>query len=74
MFLIIGIVVLFGMVFGGFVFIGGVFGFVLEVIFYEMLIIGGVVVGVLIIGNLGKELKGLGVGLMKVFKGFKYKK
>jgi chemotaxis protein MotA len=39
-----------------------------------MLIIGGAALGALIIGNSGKELKALGGGLAKVFKGPKYKK
>ena len=74
MFPIIGIVVLLVMVFGGFAFTGGALGPVLEAIPHEMLIIGGAAAGALIIGNSGKELKGLGGGLMKVFKGPKYKK
>jgi chemotaxis protein MotA len=74
MFPVIGIVVLLVMVFGGFAFTGGALGPVLEAIPHEMLIIGGAAAGALIIGNSGKELKGLGGGLGKVFKGPKYKK
>ena len=74
MFPVIGIVVLLVMVFGGFAFTGGALGPVLEAIPHEMLIIGGAAAGALIIGNSGKELKGLGAGLGKVFKGPKYKK
>ena len=62
------------MVFGGFVFTGGASGPVLEAIPHEMLIIGGAAVGALIIGNSMKELKALGGGFSKVFKGPKYKK
>jgi chemotaxis protein MotA len=62
------------MVFGGFAFTGGALGPVMEAIPHEMLIIGGAAAGALIIGNSGKELKGLGAGLGKVFKGPKYKK
>ncbi|HXH16934.1 MAG TPA: flagellar motor stator protein MotA [Sphingomonas sp.] len=74
MFPVIGIVVLLVMVFGGFAFTGGALGPVMEAIPHEMLIIGGAAAGALIIGNSGKELKGLGTGLGKVFKGPKYKK
>ena len=74
MYPIIGLVVLLTMVFGGFAFTGGALGPVMEAIPHEMLIIGGAAVGALIIGNSMKELKGLGGGLMKVFKGPKYKK
>ena len=74
MFPIVGLVVLIVLVFGGFAFTGGNLGPVLEAMPHEMLIIGGAAVGSLIIGNSGKDLKALGGGLMKVFKGPKYKK
>jgi chemotaxis protein MotA len=74
MFPIIGLVVLLVMVFGGFVITGGAIGPVAEAIPHEMLIIGGAAAGALIIGNSMKELKALGTGLGKVFKGPKYKK
>ena len=41
---------------------------------HEMLIIGGAAVGAVVAGNSMKELKSLGGGLMKIFKGPKYKK
>ena len=41
---------------------------------HEMIIIGGAAVGALIIGNSGSDLKALGGGLGKVFKGPQYKK
>ncbi len=62
------------MIFGGFAITGGALGPVMEAIPHEMLIIGGAAVGALIIGNSGKELKALGSGLSKAFKGPKYKK
>jgi chemotaxis protein MotA len=71
---IVGIVILIAMVFGGFAFTGGNLGPVMEALPHEMLIIGGAGIGSLIIGNSGKELKALGVGLGKVFKGPQYKK
>ena len=74
MFAAIGLVVLIGMVFGGFAFTGGDLGPVLESIPHEMIIIGGAAVGALLAGNSMKELKQFGGGFAKVFKGPKYKK
>lgn len=74
MFPAIGLVILLGMVFGGFAITGGKLGPVFEAIPHEMLIIGGAAVGALVIGNSGKELKALGGAMGKIFKGPKYKK
>ena len=74
MFPVIGIVVLILLVFGGFALTGGNLGPVMHALPHEMLIIGGAAVGSLIIGNSGQELKALGAGLGKVFKGPQYKK
>ncbi len=71
---IIGIIVLLVMVFGGFAFTGGNLGPVMHALPHEMLIIGGAGIGALIIGNSVRELKALGGGLGKVFKGPKYVK
>ncbi|MBO9695697.1 MAG: flagellar motor stator protein MotA [Sphingopyxis sp.] len=74
MFPVVGIVVLILLVFGGFALTGGNLGPVLHALPHEMLIIGGAAVGSLIIGNSGSELKALGGGLAKVFKGPQYRK
>ena len=74
MFPVIGIVVLLLLVFGGFALTGGNLGPVMHALPHEMLIIGGAAVGSLIIGNSGADLKALGGGLAKVFKGPQYKK
>jgi len=74
MFAAIGLVVLLLMVFGGFAITGGHLEPVLHAVPHEMLIIGGAAVGAIIAGNSMKELKQLGGGLGKVFKGPKYKK
>lgn len=74
MFPAIGLVVLLVMVFGGFVFTGGALGPVLHALPHEMIIIGGAAAGALIIGNSGKQLKALGGGLGKAFKGPTYTK
>lgn len=69
MFAIIGIVILIVMVFGGFVITGGALGPVLHALPHEMLIIGGAAAGALVAGNSAHELRALGSGLGKVFKG-----
>ncbi|WP_404482521.1 flagellar motor stator protein MotA [Novosphingobium sp. BL-52-GroH] len=74
MFAIIGVVILLVMVFGGFAITGGALGPVLEAIPHEMLIIGGAAIGAIVTGNSMHELKGLGGGMMKVFKGPKHNK
>ena len=74
MFPIIGIIVLLVMVFGGFALTGGNLGPVMHALPHEMLIIGGAGIASLIIGNSGAELKALGGGLAKVFKGPKFAK
>jgi len=74
MFAAIGLVVLLVMVFGGFAFTGGALGPVMEAIPHEMIIIGGAAVGAIVAGNSMKELKQLGGGFGKIFKGPKYGK
>lgn len=74
MFAIIGLVILLVMVFGGFAITGGALGPVMEAIPHEMLIIGGAAVGAVVAGNSMHELKGLGAGLKKVFKGPRHTK
>ena len=74
MFAAIGMVILLVMVFGGFIISGGSIGVILHALPIEMLVIGGAAVGATITGNSGADLKALGGGLAKVFKGPKYKK
>ena len=72
MFAAIGIVVLLVMVFGGFVLAGGALGPIIAALPLEMMIIGGAAAGAVLIGNSMHEIKQLGGGLMRVFKGPKY--
>lgn len=74
MFPAIGIVILIVMVFGGFALTGGALGPVMSAVPHEMLIIGGAAIGALVAGNSMHELKALGGGLGKVFKGARYNK
>jgi chemotaxis protein MotA len=74
MFAAIGLIVLFGMVFGGFAITGGHLEPVFHAIPHEMLIIGGAAAGALLLGNSPKLLKAVGGGVGTVFKGPTYKK
>ena len=74
MYVVIGIVILLVMVFGGFALTGGALGPVMHAIPHEMLIIGGAAVGALVTGNSLHGLKALGGGFKKVFKGPRHTK
>ena len=74
MYAIIGIVILLVMVFGGFAITGGALGPVMEAIPHEMLIIGGAAIGATVTGNSMHELKAIGSGFAKIFKGPKHTK
>ncbi len=73
MFQIIGIVVVFGMVFGGFVFAGGNLEPVLEAGPHEMIIIGGAGIGSFLIANSMKTIMAAGAGMGKIMAGPKWK-
>lgn len=70
---IIGIVVIFVMVFGGYLAAGGKMGIILLSLPYEMMIIGGAAVGAFMIGNNMSEIKHTIKDLGKVFKGSRWK-
>jgi chemotaxis protein MotA len=73
MFQIIGIVVVFAMVFGGFALAGGQFDVIIKALPFEMMMIGGAAVGAFLIGNKPKTvMKTLG-DISKVFTGSKWK-
>lgn len=69
MFPAIGIVVLIALVFGGFTLAGGAMGPILAALPLEFMMIGGAALGAVIIGNSKHEIKLLGGGLAKIFKG-----
>src|ERR1039457_4032000 len=73
MFQIIGIVVLFLMVFGSFMISGGNIGVVLEALPHELMTIGGAGTAAFLISNSMTTIKATGGGLKKVFKGPKWK-
>ncbi|EPX82629.1 flagellar motor stator protein MotA [Salipiger mucosus] len=69
----VGIIVIFGMVFGGYILAGGKMALILKALPFEMMIIGGAALGTFLIGNdigvVKHTLKDVG----KVFKGTKWK-
>lgn len=70
---IIGILVIFGMVFGGFLASGGHLDIILHSLPYEMTMIGGAAVGAFILSNDFAGVKHTVKDVVKVFKGPKWK-
>lgn len=70
---IIGIVVIFAMVFGGYILAGGKLGIILKSLPFEMMMIGGAAVGAFLIGNDMSTVKHTLKDIGKVFKGPKWK-
>jgi chemotaxis protein MotA len=73
MFQIIGIVLLFGMVFGSFIISGGKLGVVMEALPHELMAIGGAGVAAFLISNSMTTIKATAGGFGKVFSGPKWK-
>jgi chemotaxis protein MotA len=71
--LLIGLLMVFTLVFGGFMLSGGSMDIVLYALPYEGMIIGGASVGALIIGNSWSILRGVLRGIGKVVKGPRFK-
>jgi len=70
---VIGIVIIFVMVFGGYMFAGGHMEIIFEAVPKEMIVIGGAAVGAFIIGNDLATIKHTLKDLGKVFKGPRWK-
>jgi len=73
MFQIIGIVLLFALVFGSFLMSGGNLAVILEALPHEMMAIGGAGVAAFLISNSMGVIKATGGGMSKVFAGPKWK-
>jgi chemotaxis protein MotA len=73
MFGLIGIVVIFAMVFGGYLAAGGKLGIILKSLPFELMMIGGAAVGAFLIGNDMSAVKHTLKDVGKVFKGAKWK-
>ena len=72
MFGIIGIVVTFAMVFGGYVMAGGKMGVILHSLPFEMMMIGGAAIGSYLLTNDSHTLKHTPKGIIQAFKGSKW--
>ena len=70
---IIGIIMIFALVFGGYIMAGGKMGIILHALPYEMIIIGGATVGAFLLGNSASTAKQAAKDIGKVFKGAKWK-
>lgn len=70
---IIGVIVVFAMVFGGYLAAGGKMTLIVKALPFELTMIGGAAVGAYLIANDGGVLKGTFKGIAKVFKGPKWK-
>jgi chemotaxis protein MotA len=68
----IGIVVIFVMVFGGYLLAGGTLGIILKALPFEMMMIGGAAVGAFMISNDASSVKQTLKDIKKVFKGPKW--
>jgi len=73
MFQIIGIVLLFAMVFGSYILAGGKMGIILHSLPYEMMAIAGAAVAAFLISNSMGVIKGVAAGFGKAFSGPKWK-
>ncbi|OIQ70123.1 motility protein A [mine drainage metagenome] len=69
----IGIIVIFVMVFGGFVLSGGKLDVILEALPHEMIVIGGAAVGAFMLSNDFSAVKHTARDIGKIFKGVKWK-
>lgn len=74
MFGIIGIVVVFVMVFGGYTLAGGKLGPILKALPFELMMIGGAATGAFVISNSSSDVKHTLKDIAKVFKGPKWTK
>ncbi|SMY08223.1 flagellar motor stator protein MotA [Flavimaricola marinus] len=70
---VVGIVIIFVMVFGGYVLAGGKMGIILKALPFEMIMIGGAAIGAFVLSNDGAGIKHTVKDVSKVFKGPKWK-
>ena len=69
---IVGIVLIFAMVFGGYVAAGGKLGIILKALPFELMMIGGAAAGAFVISNDGATIKATARDIGRVFKGPKW--
>ncbi|SEL54764.1 chemotaxis protein MotA [Roseovarius azorensis] len=73
MFGLIGIAVIFVMVFGGYLAAGGKIGIILKALPFELMMIGGAAIGAFLISNDGSAIRRTLTDIGKVFKGPRWK-
>jgi chemotaxis protein MotA len=73
MFLVIGLLIVFGMVFGGFALAGGHFDVIIAAAPLEFMMIFGAAIGAFVIGNSLDTIKATGAGIGKIAGGPKWK-
>ena len=71
---IVGIVLVIGMVFGGYVLAGGKFGIILKAMPFELMMIGGAAAGTFLIANKGDVVKGALLDTRRVVAGPHWRK
>lgn len=69
----VGFIIILGCVFGSFIMGGGKMGIILEALPHELMAIGGAAVGAFIVSNSMHTVKLAGKGLMRAFKGSRWK-
>ena len=74
MFVIIGLALLFGAVFGGYIIAGGNMAPIIHAAPHEMIVIGGAAVAAMVMSNSIETLKGVGAGIGKTISGPAYHK
>ncbi len=70
---IVGIIIIFVMVFGGYILAGGKMGMILKALPFELMMIGGAAIGAFALSNQGADAKHTLKDMGKVFKGPKWK-
>lgn len=73
MFQIIGILVVFIMVFGGYILAGGHMSVIIKALPFELMMIFGAAIGAFLIGNSMQVIKGTAAGMGRIFGGPKWK-
>ncbi len=73
MFVIVGIVIVLVMVFGGYLGAGGTMGIILKALPFEMVMIGGAALGAFVIANDMSIIKATGRDIARAFRGPKWK-
>lgn len=69
----VGLLIIIVCVFGSFIMSGGKMGIILEALPHELMAIAGAAIGAFIVGNSFPTVKLAGKGLMRAFKGGKWK-